>query len=72
MGVPRFYRWLSERYPLINEKIEASAIPAVDNLYLDVNGIIHVCSHANTGETETETETEDGSRSACRWTSGRF
>ncbi|XP_026191802.1 uncharacterized protein LOC34621788 [Cyclospora cayetanensis] len=50
MGIGRFYRWLSERYPLINEKIDASSIPAFDNLYLDMNGILHNCSgmlHAN-------------------------
>lgn len=49
MGIPRFYRWLSERYPLINEKITAEQIPDFDNLYLDMNGIIHNCSHNNTG-----------------------
>jgi len=49
MGIPRFYRWLSERYPLINEHITAEQIPEFDNLYLDMNGIIHNCSHNNTG-----------------------
>ncbi|KAL8455158.1 hypothetical protein Emag_000995 [Eimeria magna] len=50
MGIGRFYRWLSERYPLINEKIDASSIPAFDNLYLDMNGILHNCSHGNSGK----------------------
>mmetsp|Transcript_47760 Transcript_47760/g.103964 ORF Transcript_47760/g.103964 Transcript_47760/m.103964 type:complete len:1448 (+) Transcript_47760:48-4391(+) len=49
MGIARFYRWLSERYPLINEQIIAEQIPEFDNLYLDMNGIIHNCSHNNTG-----------------------
>mmetsp|Transcript_7870 Transcript_7870/g.22260 ORF Transcript_7870/g.22260 Transcript_7870/m.22260 type:complete len:1284 (+) Transcript_7870:145-3996(+) len=49
MGIPRFYRWLSERYPLINEMITEEQIPEFDNLYLDMNGIIHTCSHNNTG-----------------------
>jgi hypothetical protein len=35
MGVPKFYRFLSERYPLINEKLtDTSMMPHVDNLYL--------------------------------------
>lgn len=50
MGIGRFYRWLSERYPLINEEIDASSIPEFDNLYLDMNGILHNCSHGNSGE----------------------
>eukprot|EP00928_Gymnodinium_smaydae_P021483 TRINITY_DN18383_c0_g4_i1.p1 TRINITY_DN18383_c0_g4~~TRINITY_DN18383_c0_g4_i1.p1 ORF type:complete len:1271 (+),score=234.93 TRINITY_DN18383_c0_g4_i1:70-3882(+) len=49
MGIARFYRWLSERYPLINENISADQIPDFDNLYLDMNGIVHNCSHNNTG-----------------------
>ncbi|CAE8603451.1 unnamed protein product [Polarella glacialis] len=49
MGIPRFYRWLSERYPLINEQITAEQIPEFDNLYLDMNGIIHNCSHNDAG-----------------------
>lgn len=48
MGVPKFYRWLSERYPLINQLISGTAIlPEFDNLYLDMNGIIHACTHPN-------------------------
>ncbi|OZC05357.1 XRN 5'-3' exonuclease [Onchocerca flexuosa] len=97
MGVPKFYRWISERYPCLSEVIRdeqvltvkslalsrhalrnstrhttkpliftgiliicctefsrayelanlcyCSSIPEFDNLYLDMNGIIHACSH---------------------------
>ncbi|CAB3404848.1 unnamed protein product [Caenorhabditis bovis] len=47
MGVPKFYRWTSERYPCLSEVISESQIPEFDNLYLDMNGIIHNCSHPN-------------------------
>ena len=48
MGVPKFYRWISERYPKINTLIESSTfLPTIDNLYLDMNGIIHACTHPN-------------------------
>ena len=42
MGVPKFFRWLAERYPLVVNSL-AEPHPVVDNLYLDMNGIIHVC-----------------------------
>ncbi|KAL5039286.1 hypothetical protein BDV3_002654 [Batrachochytrium dendrobatidis] len=47
MGVPKFFRWISERYPLCSEIIQEKRIPEFDNLYLDMNGIIHNCSHPN-------------------------
>ncbi|GIL88258.1 hypothetical protein Vretimale_14135 [Volvox reticuliferus] len=48
MGIPKFYRWLSERYPLLNQKLTVTeGPPEIDNLYLDMNGIIHNCTHAN-------------------------
>ncbi|XP_003380231.1 5'-3' exoribonuclease 1 [Trichinella spiralis] len=47
MGVPRFFRWLSERYPGLSQLVVESQIPSYDNLYLDFNGIIHNCSHPN-------------------------
>jgi len=48
MGVPKFYRWISERYPKINQVITDEALlPEFDHLYLDMNGIIHGCTHPN-------------------------
>ena len=60
MGVPAFFRWLSMRCPKIlhdameegvneEEILELLGIegnnPIIDNLYLDMNGIIHPCTH---------------------------
>jgi 5'-3' exonuclease/20S proteasome alpha/beta subunit len=79
MGVPKFFRWLSERYPKINQRIgripesatilehygqlpatqvlpddlsTCSIFPEIDRLYIDMNGVIHGCSHNNSGEDE--------------------
>lgn len=46
MGVPKFFRWCAERYPNITRNLGNNA-PPIDNLYLDVNGIIHNCTHPN-------------------------
>eukprot|EP01006_Ploeotia_vitrea_P034734 TRINITY_DN65795_c0_g1_i3.p1 TRINITY_DN65795_c0_g1~~TRINITY_DN65795_c0_g1_i3.p1 ORF type:complete len:489 (-),score=31.54 TRINITY_DN65795_c0_g1_i3:993-2459(-) len=46
MGVPSFYRWLSNRYPRIKGRKDGSAnvVPGeYHNLYIDMNGIIHPC-----------------------------
>ncbi|KAF7048326.1 hypothetical protein CFC21_057112 [Triticum aestivum] len=53
MGVPSFYRWLVEKYPnIVAPAVEEEDCPAgggaavyFDNLYLDMNGIIHPCFH---------------------------
>ncbi|XP_029664328.1 5'-3' exoribonuclease 1 isoform X1 [Formica exsecta] len=47
MGVPKFFRYISERYPCLSEVIKEHQIPEFDYLYLDMNGIIHTCSHPN-------------------------
>lgn len=73
MGIPAYFRWISERYPKImvdcvefvdydedsgtERRIDASkANPngiEFDNLYLDMNGIIHPCTHPEDGPAPT-------------------
>ncbi|KAL7680001.1 putative 5-3 exonuclease, 5'-3' exoribonuclease, xrn1, D1 domain, xrn1, helical [Plasmopara halstedii] len=51
MGIPRFYRYMSERYPLINQPIsDVSLLPEFDAFYLDMNGIIHNCTHSDSAD----------------------
>jgi len=54
MGVPKFYRWLSERYPLINRPVTEASMPEVDNFYLDANGILHKCTHGDDAASVTK------------------
>ncbi|KAK9462112.1 exoribonuclease [Lipomyces oligophaga] len=51
MGIPKFFRWMSERYPLISQLVEDNKIPEFDNMYLDMNGILHNCTHGDSGDT---------------------
>ena len=48
MGIPKFYRYLSERYPQINEIVTSPQyLPSCDYLYLDLNGVIHNATHGD-------------------------
>ncbi|VDM33595.1 unnamed protein product [Hydatigera taeniaeformis] len=78
MGVPAFFRWLSQKYPsivvhcvekrgrVIDEEGHREPVDILgpnpngeefDNLYLDMNGIIHPCTHPeNKPPPKTEAE----------------
>lgn len=79
MGVPAFFRWVSEKYSRVISDVLEDAVPYLedqyqygtsvdleapnpndiefDNLYIDMNGIIHPCAHPENGpQPETEAE----------------
>ncbi|KAG9508817.1 5'-3' exoribonuclease 2, partial [Fragariocoptes setiger] len=66
MGIPAFFRWLSRKYP-ITEPADSRVLDDetgeqlwIDNLYLDMNGIIHPCTHPeNKPPPQTEEEMFD-------------
>jgi 5'-3' exoribonuclease 2 len=89
MGVPAFYRWLTEKYPkvvqdVLEERVHLLAGPGshtaapfdatrpnpsgleCDALYIDMNGIIHPCSHPEDGAVQPKTE-QDMYEAVCRY-----
>ncbi|KAI0220726.1 hypothetical protein L0F63_005483 [Massospora cicadina] len=42
MGVPKLLAWLKNRYPVAFGPFKPNELPPIDNLYIDLNGLLHV------------------------------
>ncbi|KAA3485832.1 5'-3' exoribonuclease 3-like [Gossypium australe] len=86
MGVPSFYRWLVNKYPNIRVKaieehkhghcVDTSSLNPngieFDNLYLDMNGIIHPCFHPEDQSVIPPSTYEDVFTSICEYVDTLF
>ncbi|XP_077868465.1 5'-3' exoribonuclease 2 homolog [Saccoglossus kowalevskii] len=50
MGIPKFFSSLSKKYPpIVDRYVQRKQSDGFDNLYLDMNDIIHICCHSENG-----------------------
>eukprot|EP01065_Artemidia_motanka_P040588 TRINITY_DN510_c2_g3_i1.p1 TRINITY_DN510_c2_g3~~TRINITY_DN510_c2_g3_i1.p1 ORF type:complete len:1496 (+),score=417.15 TRINITY_DN510_c2_g3_i1:127-4614(+) len=72
MGVAKFFKYLAERYPMVISPFLGDAGPPVDNMYLDMNGIIHNCTHGDVDATATSISEEEMARAMFAYVTRLF
>lgn len=69
MGIPKMFRFLTDRYPVILQSLDEDQV--YDNFYLDMNGIIHQCTHPD-DSTLVQNDTEAFFRAIFEYTERLF
>lgn len=54
LGVPRFFRWITERWPCVYTTVTTDTAPPTDNLFMNLNSVLHDVAVHSGGHGDTD------------------